>query len=334
MNAYRGAMTIFLPISAALSAIIAIFLAGTPIRPRAGHRLLAVVFGLFASQQILTGFAISGLLPALTWWRPILAVCIPLLLYLHLRVLIRPDAQLRLFDLAHLAVPILLAIVRFVLGGGAYIDGYIMLIQIGYAGAIMWQLSPATVGLRRWKLGLVCWLLLMALVDLLIGFEVFGPTDLARSRILLTSVSGMVGALSYILVTSLHQTGPLAWMSARINRSGKAPADVQDRLIAHMTSARPWLDPELTVARLARQLSLPQRHVSVAVNNEFGMSVSQWVNTFRVAEAKRLIRANPEQPLVELMFECGFQTRSNFNKAFRDLTGVPPGEWRSNLAAS
>ena len=95
-----------------------------------------------------------------------------------------------------------------------------------------------------------------------------------------------------------------------------------------MTDARPWLDPELTVARLARQLGLPQRSVSETVNDQFAMSVSRWINGWRIVEAQRLIHATPERPLVELMLDCGFQTRSNFNKTFKDLTGETPSAWR------
>lgn len=333
-DAYRRVMTVFLPISATLSAIIAVYLAGLPAQSRLGHRLLAVVFGLFAAQQILTSMAIGGTFPFLSWWRPVLAVCIPPLLYLHLRFLVQTDARLRIYDLAHLLAPIFLAGSRLVIGGGSYIDGVIMLSQLAYAGTILWHLSPEPIGLRRWKMALVLWLLAMALADFLIGIEVVGAADLADSRILFTSVNGMVGALAYILITSLHQSGPLVWMSARLNRSAPPPADVQDRLVAHMNSARPWLDPELTVGRLARQLGVPQRHVSNVVNGAFGMSVSRWVNTYRIVEAKRLIEENPDQPLIDLMLDCGFQTRSNFNKAFREIAGVPPGEWRTKHLAT
>jgi AraC-like DNA-binding protein len=73
---------------------------------------------------------------------------------------------------------------------------------------------------------------------------------------------------------------------------------------------------------------LPQRTVSEIVNDQYETSVSRWINGWRVAEAQRLIRAAPERPLVELMLDCGFQTRSNFNKAFKDITAETPSEWR------
>ena len=34
------------------------------------------------------------------------------------------------------------------------------------------------------------------------------------------------------------------------------------------------------------------------------------------------------------MLDCGFQTRSNFNKAFKDVTGETPSEWRKRAGAS
>ena len=37
---------------------------------------------------------------------------------------------------------------------------------------------------------------------------------------------------------------------------------------------------------------------------------------------------NPGRPLVELMLDCGFQTRSNFNRAFKEIAGETPSAWR------
>ena len=87
------------------------------------------------------------------------------------------------------------------------------------------------------------------------------------------------------------------------------------------------------MARLARQLSLPQRIVSETVNDRFGTSVSRWINGWRIAEAQRLMAVAPERPLVELMLDCGFQTRSNFNKAFKDVAGETPSAWRKRNGA-
>ncbi|WP_418904041.1 helix-turn-helix domain-containing protein [Maricaulis maris] len=73
----------------------------------------------------------------------------------------------------------------------------------------------------------------------------------------------------------------------------------------------------------------PQRQGSETVSEEWGMSVSRRLTTYRVSETQRLMLETPDRPLVDLMLDCGFQTRSNFNCAFKDFTGQTPSAWRA-----
>jgi AraC-like DNA-binding protein len=85
--------------------------------------------------------------------------------------------------------------------------------------------------------------------------------------------------------------------------------------------------PDLTLKRIASRLVLPARAVSQAINRAEGCNVSQFVNTVRVNEACRLL-AKTAQPVTAIMFDSGFQTKSNFNREFLRVTGKTPREWR------
>ncbi|WP_417483570.1 helix-turn-helix domain-containing protein [Maricaulis sp.] len=326
-------MTSILHISAALSAIITLYLASLRPEPRLAHRLLALVFALFAIQHMLTSLALLGLMPSLVWWRPVLAMAMPPAIFLHLRTAARPDQGLALPDLAHLLGPAGLILARLVLPDGPYLDAAIIAALVFYGVHAMITVRGPTPAGQRWKYMVCGWLFAMALTDLLVMIELVGNEDLGHSLTLAITIAGFFVFLVYFLLTSLHQNGPISWIMTRIRRGGAGGETIRARLDAHMTEARPWLDPELTVARLARQLALPQRRVSEAVNDLHGTSVSRWINGWRIAEAQRLMRAAPERPLVELMLDCGFQTRSNFNKAFKDVTGETPSEWRKRARA-
>ncbi len=86
-------------------------------------------------------------------------------------------------------------------------------------------------------------------------------------------------------------------------------------------------DPNLTLNRLARRMGLPARTVSRAVNLVKKRNVSQFVNDVRVAEACRLLR-NSELSITQVIYDSGFQTKSNFNREFLRVTGKSPREWR------
>jgi len=94
-----------------------------------------------------------------------------------------------------------------------------------------------------------------------------------------------------------------------------------------------YKDMELNLKRIAHRLRKPPRHVSEAVNRCRGMSVSVYVNNFRVEEACRLLRETDE-PVTQITFASGFLTKSNFNREFLRVTGMSPKAFRSQMVTS
>jgi AraC-like DNA-binding protein len=58
-----------------------------------------------------------------------------------------------------------------------------------------------------------------------------------------------------------------------------------------------------------------------------GKNVSQVVNDYRIQEAKDRLRGT-DDPITSIMYEAGFQTKSNFNREFLRVTGVTPRAFR------
>jgi AraC-like DNA-binding protein len=118
---------------------------------------------------------------------------------------------------------------------------------------------------------------------------------------------------------------------------GAAPATPLDRRImdmvdAAMLSQHLYRDPDLTLGRLSRRIAIPSRQISNAINRIHGRNVSQVVNEYRIREAMRLLRET-SLPVTAVMFECGFQTKSNFNREFARVTGTTPSDLRRSGAA-
>lgn len=321
-----------LPVSVALTALMSLYLASLKGEQRVAHTWLAAAFALLAVMHGLTSFATSGQSASIHLIRPALAAGFPSLIFLHARALVRPPGLPKWGDLAHLIGPASLVVSQWLeshraLGTGWLVDLVIFAITIGYAmatfGLARRMVAPAR---RRWGVMLGSWLSAMAISDAVIAFEVMRSTPLSASIGLMIALAGLIGFLVYFLYSSLHQNGPVAWMRARL----RTPAlGFPERLEAHMMSREPWRDAELTVARLARQIGCPQRQISETINDRWGMSVSRWLTTYRVTEAQRLMLETPKRPLVELMLDCGFQTRSNFNRAFKEIAGQSPSAWRA-----
>jgi len=316
------------PVSAMLSVIMALYLATLDGPRRRSYRWLSGAMGLLAVLISLTGLVVPDGGPAIGLARPVLAMGFPPLLFLHVRTLSKDEPVRAVW---HLAGPglvggiVLLGIVTGTPTGTA-IDLALLVGSLAYAVACTRQVDPEQApSTRRWIRIVGAWLATMALADLIVALELLGNKPASESLGLAIALAGLVGFLSYFLVSSLHQVGPVSWMMARLKR---APSGSLDDLDRHMRVREAWRDPDLTVARIGRQISWSQRQVSECVNSQAGQSVSNWINTYRAAEAKRLMVLTPDRPLVELCLDCGFQTRSNFNRAFKDITGMSPSAWR------
>ena len=102
----------------------------------------------------------------------------------------------------------------------------------------------------------------------------------------------------------------------------------RDKLLVLMADERPWLEPELTLAELAQRLRTNASLLSRVINAGCGQNFNDFVNTYRVAEARRKL-ADPRfahYSLVGVALESGFNSKSTFNRVFKKLTGQAPGE--------
>ena len=103
----------------------------------------------------------------------------------------------------------------------------------------------------------------------------------------------------------------------------------RDKLLALMAEEQPWLEPELTLTEVAKRLRLTPGLLSKVINTGCGQNFNDFVNTYRVREAQRLL-ADPRfahYSLVGVALESGFNSRSTFNRVFKKLVGQAPSEF-------
>ncbi|WP_442796793.1 helix-turn-helix domain-containing protein [Pantoea vagans] len=176
-------------------------------------------------------------------------------------------------------------------------------------------------------------LCLSGLTDLLIAFD-FNISDgkHAASIIVVTQFAllPIVGTIIYHFLNSPQRSEPVTRQET-MTIDDKSPAE--DMTALYMTLEKQvyetemYLNPDLTLALLARKTGIPARQFSAAVNSVKKCNVSQWINGFRIERAKKLL-LNTSLPVTHIMMESGFQTKSNFNREFQRLSGLSPGLFR------
>ena len=103
-----------------------------------------------------------------------------------------------------------------------------------------------------------------------------------------------------------------------------------DKLQDLMVTQRPYLEPHITVERLAFKLDVSPKILSGAINGQLRVNFFELISTYRLEEAKRHLTdpANREVPINDVMKNCGFSSKSVFNQAFKKTVGVTPSHYR------
>lgn len=113
--------------------------------------------------------------------------------------------------------------------------------------------------------------------------------------------------------------------------SPEAARDLAARIRDCFEQNKVYLDPELTLETLARQLGSSRHHVSQAINREFGVGFSELLARRRIQEAQALLIKFDRNELIikEIAYDSGFNTKAAFNLTFKKYTGMTPTEFRN-----
>ncbi len=114
----------------------------------------------------------------------------------------------------------------------------------------------------------------------------------------------------------------------------RADARLAGRVRDVLQGGQGFLDPALTVETLATQLREPTRDVSRVLNARLGGGFHDVVGRLRVAEAQRLLLAEPDATVLEVLHRAGFSSTSAFHRVFRQHAGTTPGAFRRDPGAA
>ena len=115
------------------------------------------------------------------------------------------------------------------------------------------------------------------------------------------------------------------------NQSSELVSQWKPRLEKMMQEEKSYQDPELSLTQMAKLLQTNPSLLSMVINKGFGMNFNDWVNKYRLEEVKSLFEKgeHKKQTLLSIAFECGFNSKATFNRAFKKATGFTPREWLS-----
>ena len=101
-------------------------------------------------------------------------------------------------------------------------------------------------------------------------------------------------------------------------------------LSEYMNTEKPYLDPELNLQKLATSLNLPEKQLSQLINKHIGKHFFDYVNEYRINEAKTLLKEQTDLTVLEIVYQIGFNSKSSFYTAFKKVTLQTPLAYRKS----
>ncbi|MEO0981666.1 MAG: helix-turn-helix domain-containing protein [Pseudomonadota bacterium] len=137
-------------------------------------------------------------------------------------------------------------------------------------------------------------------------------------------------------LTSLHPERMLFQPVAKAEPIGPSvdPKDAAThrRLISIMEDDRAFAEPGLTIGALAERVGAPEHQLRALINRGLGFrNFAAFLNQYRLQDVKAAF-ADPERartPILTLAMDAGFGSLASFNRAFKAVEGVTPGEYRA-----
>ena len=91
--------------------------------------------------------------------------------------------------------------------------------------------------------------------------------------------------------------------------------------------------PELTLTDLASRMEVHPNYLSQVINELEGVSFYEYINNLRIEEFKRLVSIpnNQKYTLLSLAYDCGFNSKTAFNRVFKKVTDLSPSEYLKSI---
>lgn len=111
--------------------------------------------------------------------------------------------------------------------------------------------------------------------------------------------------------------------------NGELQVELLNKLKYLMVHQKPFLKTDFSLPDLAQQLGTTVHILSQTINEGLGKSFFEMVAEYRVGEAKKLLKDQPNIKVEEIAEQVGYNSKSSFNTVFKKLTGSTPSEFRS-----
>lgn len=167
---------------------------------------------------------------------------------------------------------------------------------------------------------------------------IFGPILLVM---LITFVTSFISALNNLtFVQNLEYVSAVCENGGASDNGTNADAGEKEnsltaereeiirRTLERWCEDRGYRDNTITLKTLARRLALSRTDLSLYFDQVLHTNFRIWLSDVRFQAAKRIIIEHPEYSNETISAECGFSSRSQLYRIFKDNLDMSPGDWK------
>jgi len=140
----------------------------------------------------------------------------------------------------------------------------------------------------------------------------------------------------YILFVEL-KSGKITKLNSNTSKYSRSALSIEetiklrDQMISYMLDKKIYKDSNLTLNILAKHLNSTPHILSQLINEQLKYNFNDFINSYRIEEAKLMLadKGKNNFTIASIAYDCGFNTLSAFNTAFKKFTAITPSQFRA-----
>ncbi|MBE0393425.1 AraC family transcriptional regulator [Flavobacterium sp. PL002] len=127
-------------------------------------------------------------------------------------------------------------------------------------------------------------------------------------------------------IKNLNRTFPY------IVENSKMMEELEEKLTIFFQETQLFLKSDITLEMLSEESKIPKHHLTRLFNLHMSKNFYLVIGEYRIQYAKKRLEEDNNLTIESLSFECGFSSKSTFNKYFKEQIGSSPSEYRLNFS--
>lgn len=157
----------------------------------------------------------------------------------------------------------------------------------------------------------------------------------AMSYMVLTTSCFALIVMCWFVLSGLHHPDLFSGVDQKLaetnsHQIGAKKQEDLSRLLDYIEREKPYLNDALTLQHLAQEMEVSEKELSSMINKGLGKHFFDFINGYRIQDAKQLLKEQPSLTVLEILYNVGFNSKSSFYTAFKKETGMTPTSFRKS----